>query len=51
LGALDKANIEVRIYEGSGHALEDPPGQGNRIFRAEALQAIRDFILAERAQS
>ena len=37
LRALDKANIDVRIYEGSGHALEDPEGQGDRIFREEAL--------------
>lgn len=46
LATLSKENIDVRIYEGSGHALEDPPGQDNRKFRLEALQAIREFILS-----
>lgn len=41
---LNKDNIEVRIYEGSGHALQDPPGTGDRIFREEALADITDFI-------
>jgi dienelactone hydrolase len=44
LRALGKPNIEVRMYEGSGHALEDPPGQGNNIFRRDALDDIKDFI-------
>ncbi|MFN2167273.1 MAG: prolyl oligopeptidase family serine peptidase, partial [Anaerolineae bacterium] len=44
LDALDKENITVKIYEGSGHALQDPPGRGNRIFRQEALDDIVDFI-------
>lgn len=43
--SLHKPNIDVRIYAGSGHALEDPPGQGNRIFRDDALEDIRDFIV------
>ncbi|TNF87933.1 MAG: alpha/beta fold hydrolase [Gammaproteobacteria bacterium] len=46
LRALDNPAIEARIYPGSGHALEDPPGSGNRIFRRDALGDIRDFILA-----
>lgn len=45
LRSLGKENIEVIIFEGSGHALEDPPGQGSRKIRLEALEAMRDFIL------
>lgn len=37
-------NIQVRIYEGSGHALQDPPGTGDSIFREEALTEIKNFI-------
>lgn len=44
LRSLGKPNIDVRIYDGSGHALEDPPGKGNSIFRTDALEDIRDFI-------
>jgi uncharacterized protein len=44
LRSLGKPNIDVKVYDGSGHALEDPPGQGNRIFRSDALSDIRDFI-------
>ena len=44
LRALDKPNIRVIIYDGSGHALQDPPGQGDRLFRQDALQAVCDFI-------
>lgn len=44
LEALKKENITVVIYEGSEHALQDPPGRGNSIFREEALSDIRDFI-------
>jgi len=46
LRGLGKPGIIVRIYPGSGHPLEDPPGRGNRLFREEALTDIRDFILA-----
>ncbi len=46
LRSLGKTNIEVRIYEGSGHALESPEGDGNSIFREDALRDIRDFIRA-----
>lgn len=42
--SLNNENIEIKIYEGSGHALEDPPGEGNSIFRNDALEDIRDFI-------
>ncbi|KAA3644026.1 MAG: alpha/beta fold hydrolase [Chloroflexi bacterium] len=44
LQELNKPNIEVIVYAGSGHALEDPKGQGNSIFRTDALQKILDFI-------
>ncbi len=46
LQRLDKGNIEVRIYEGSGHALQDPPGRGSDLIRAEVLEAVSTFILA-----
>ena len=46
LRGLNKGNIEVRIYEGSGHALEDPLGRGNDLIRAEVLAAVREFIFA-----
>jgi hypothetical protein len=46
LQGLNKPGIEVKVYDGSGHALEDPPGLGNRLFREEALVDIRDFILS-----
>ncbi|MGD9723461.1 MAG: alpha/beta hydrolase family protein [Pirellulales bacterium] len=49
LRSLHKPNIEVEVYSGSGHALEDPEGKGDRIFRADALQRIRDFIREVRA--
>jgi pimeloyl-ACP methyl ester carboxylesterase len=42
--SLDKDNITVRIYEGSGHALQDPIGQGDSIFREDALMDITEFI-------
>ncbi len=44
LRSLENSNIHIKIYEGSGHALQDPMGTGNRIFREDALQDIRDFI-------
>lgn len=49
LHSLGKDNISVKVYEGSGHALEDPEGQGNRLFREEALRDIKDFILSATA--
>lgn len=51
LRSLHKPNIEVEVYSGSGHALEDPEGKGDRIFRADALQRIRDFICEAQASS
>ena len=45
LEALGNDSIQVIVYEGSEHALQDPPGQGDRLIRAEALDAITGFIL------
>jgi dienelactone hydrolase len=44
LRSINRSNIEVRIYEGSGHALEDPKGDGDSIFRDDALREILNFI-------
>lgn len=44
LNALGKSNLRIEIYEGSGHALQDPVGRGNSIIREEALAAIRSTI-------
>ncbi|HKJ39331.1 MAG TPA: alpha/beta fold hydrolase [Anaerolineales bacterium] len=44
LESLNKDNITVNIYEGSEHALQDPPGMGTSRFRIEALTDIKNFI-------
>jgi dienelactone hydrolase len=44
LRALKNPRIQVRIYDGSGHALADPVDRGDSIIREEALEDIRDFI-------
>ncbi|NOR37820.1 MAG: alpha/beta fold hydrolase [Woeseiaceae bacterium] len=44
LNALGKSNLRIEVYEGSGHALQDPVGRGNSIIREEALAAIRSTI-------
>ena len=44
LRSLGNNHVEVKIYEGSGHALEDPVGRGESIFRKDALDDIRNFI-------
>lgn len=45
LSALDNPHITIRVFEGSGHALEDPPDRGNRYLREDALAALRAFVL------
>jgi len=35
---------DVLYYEGSGHALESPSGQGNSIIRKDAVNEISGFI-------
>ena len=42
--ALGKPNLRIVIYEGSGHALQDPLGRGNSLIREEALDAITSTI-------
>jgi uncharacterized protein len=43
LELIKKDNIQIRIYEGSGHALQDPEGSGIH-WREDALTDIVDFI-------
>jgi pimeloyl-ACP methyl ester carboxylesterase len=44
LRVLANPSIEVRVFAGSGHALESPEGTGDDLFRPDALQAIQEFI-------
>jgi dienelactone hydrolase len=44
LKSLHNPRIHVKIYEGSGHALESSAGQGNSIIRKDALEEISAFI-------
>jgi len=44
LRALGRPNIDVIVFDGSGHALQDPPSRGNDYIRKEALQAVSAFI-------
>jgi dipeptidyl aminopeptidase/acylaminoacyl peptidase len=44
LATLEKPNVSVVTFEGSGHSLEDPVGMGNSYFRWDALALIRDSI-------
>jgi dienelactone hydrolase len=48
LRGLGKSNMTVKVYPGSGHALEDPPGQGDALIRRDALRDIAEFIDAAR---
>lgn len=43
---LGNPKIDVRVFEGSGHALEAPQGTGNSRFREDAMKIIRDFAYA-----
>jgi dienelactone hydrolase len=44
LAKLDNPHIRVEVYQGSGHALESPPEQGNSIIRKDVLNEISGFI-------
>jgi len=44
--ALGKDNIQVIMYEGSGHGLEDPPGVGDHEIREEALSDMLNFVIS-----
>ncbi|WP_420630965.1 alpha/beta hydrolase family protein [Candidatus Leptofilum sp.] len=46
LQALNNENITVKVYEGSGHNLETPLGQGNLVVRQEVLDDILNFIMS-----
>lgn len=46
LSALDNPLVEIRVYEGSGHALESPVGEGDGIIRPDALEEIGRFIMS-----
>jgi dienelactone hydrolase len=45
LMSLSNPHIRVKVYEGSGHALESPRGQGSSIIRKDALEAVALLIL------
>lgn len=47
LKSLNKSNIDVIIYNDSGHALEDPIDIGKSIFRKDALAEIKEFIFSQ----
>jgi len=44
LESLGNPHVRVKVYEGSGHALESPLGHGNSIIRNDALEDISVFI-------
>ena len=44
LESLGNPHVRVKVYEGSGHALESPLGHGNSIVRNDALEDISVFI-------
>ena len=44
LMSLNNPRIQVKVYGGSGHALESPVGHGNSIIRKDALEEISRFI-------
>ena len=44
LTGLSNPHIRVKIYKGSGHALESPVGQGNSIIRKDVLEEISALI-------
>lgn len=44
LESLGNPHIQVKVYEGSGHALESPVGQGDNIIRKDALEDVSAFV-------
>jgi len=44
LASLNNPHIRMKVYEGSGHALESPVGHGSSIIRHDALEDISGFI-------
>ena len=48
LRELGNPRIEIRIFDGSGHVLEDPVDAGTRIVRDDAADAVANFVLGSR---
>jgi dienelactone hydrolase len=46
LESLNNPHLRVKVYEGSGHALESPLGQGDSIIRKDVLEEISSYIHA-----
>lgn len=46
LRSLKNPDLTVKVYDGSGHSLESPEGEGSSVLRLDALEDIRDFIHA-----
>jgi len=46
LVSLNNPHIRVKVYQGSGHALESPLGQGDSIIRKDVLEDISSYIHA-----
>jgi hypothetical protein len=44
LRTLDDPDLRIEVYEGSGHALQQPPGEGDALIRPEALEDLTAFI-------
>ena len=44
LQSLRNPLLQVIVYPGSGHAIEDPIDRGDQLFRHEALMAVSEFI-------
>jgi len=41
---LQNPRIGIRVFDGSGHAIESPEGLGDSIIREDALEDILGFI-------
>jgi pimeloyl-ACP methyl ester carboxylesterase len=44
LRTLERPDVRIEVYAGSGHALQQPPDQGDAVIRPEALRDLVDFI-------
>ncbi len=44
LGTLGDTDVTIEVYPGSGHALEQPRGQGDALVRPDALEDLTRFI-------
>ncbi len=44
LETIDAPNLRVEVYDGSGHALQQPPHAGDALIRPEALEDLTTFI-------